>query len=213
MSIEEAVKLERQAKAGLGGALVVAVFSVVTLIAAMYIIIDDRGDDPYTPISVSTPALVVDSDGTIPTVDGVDGPAVIYEIPPRDAAGDFVPQCGSENCTVVPISYTQTNDTDETIIVDVVGGWLWVNADTGEQRFVVQGGAQLEVLPGDTQITIPANVPDGVYEDLLEFADAGLYESAGWSVTGSLDPIGDGEPVEVRSVNFTLVHPESEFAN
>jgi len=166
----------------------------------------------YITISNNGTASVETADGMTPVVEGIAGPAIMVEVPPLDAEGNFVHACGGENCTTVPISYTQTNLTEDPILVDVTGGWLWTNDATGESRFVAQGGAQFSIPPGSQAVSIPANIPNGVLQDIIEFANDGVFETA-WSVTGALDPFedSDGDSVTITSVRFTLIHPDSQY--
>lgn len=186
------------------GAVVVATLaSVIALVAVVVAVRSSFSEGPFVPITVINPAGIVDAEGTIPTVEGIEGPAIAYTFE----------QCGDESCAVVPYSFTQENTTDTAVAVAIFGGWEWVN-DAGDHRFceTAAGESQFTIPPGDSVIAVAVNFPDCVFQDLKDFAADGVLESEGWSITGRYDPVGGGENVEIRSLRFTLVHPDSPFA-
>lgn len=193
-------------KNGSAWKLIVGIFAIAALIVAVSTGINTFKEDPYNPIVVENPMEIVDSEGVIPTVEGILGPAIIV----------VYDRCGDENCTIVPLAYTQYNSSDEAITVKASGSYYSEendrvcpsNIDSNDLSVTF---IEFPVDPGETQFLFNSNIPDCTIDDLDELAEQGIHESK-WIVTGTYQ-VPNGEDVSLFSLQFTLIHPDSELVD
>lgn len=166
----------------------------MTIIAGVLVIGEISEPDPFAPISFVIPALIQFEDGSVPRVEGVDGPAIRL---PEDA-----------NTAVLPFRWAELNTESypvpSTFNLSVLGIGhgivLEVFVDSPRDPFV----------PGTVQIVTVAPLLPAVYSSILSLADQGICESA-WVHAGSATPAAAGG-VETPwySENYTVVASCSE---
>lgn len=193
---------------GVWRAIVVVVTAAMLLLVAP-LVQDLYAADPYTPVRVVNPMQIVTSEGVVPTLEGISGPAIVVTFN----------RCADENCTVVPIAYTQHNSTDEFIVVTASGSYYSDKYDRSCPTQVLDPASGVDaetsapasimipVSPGESQLLFDSNVPGCVIEDIESLATEGIYEST-WVITGTYE-IPNAKDVSLFSILFTLVHPDS----
>ena len=208
MSIEEAERIEKRVNVGLiAGALMICTAVVVM---GVFILLED--DDVPVVVELQQPSLIIGQDGAEPTIDGITLPAVVVslETPICD------PRVEPDPCpSFVPLSFTVTNLTNAALPAVRTGAWLRIDDQTEgvipKSCRISPSGTPFELSVGASPVFIESVPPECVLAVVQEAADAGLTETV-WSILGHIEP-DIGAPASTASVNFTLVHPDSPFAN
>lgn len=157
------------------------VFTVVifALFVATIALDNGRQFDPITYSIQSVERIEEDGTITVPSIEGVGGPAVYLS-------------------STVPVRGAVTNDADHAVSTE--GSILWVEQPPGLR--VVAGSEIPGLFPvGTTQIKFENRIPEGVYDHVMHVGGPSQ-----WYITGVTDVLEPGGVATTwQTATFTLV--------
>ena len=168
-----------------------ATVTVAVLVVAVVLIFGWKlvtRDEPFEPISFVNPALVVFGDGTIPSVPGVEGPAV---------------SLGVDGSGVVPLRWVELNTSAEP--VEAVFAVDVVSFQRGLSISIRSDSVRPPFEPGVVVYHTERPIYPQVATAALEAAESGVCVTE-WTVVASATPLREGGvAAQFWSENYSIV--------
>jgi hypothetical protein len=148
-------------------------------------------ETPYDPISFVNPAIVQFPDGTVPTISGIEGPAV---------------KLGEEGEAVLPITWTERNYEDTP--VPATFNFTRQSFQLGVTIDVYDGEVDRQPFqPGIVQYDAFSAIDDKTREAVEDAASSGICVTE-WQNIASATPLREsGVEASFYSQNYSIVHP------
>ena len=148
--------------------------------------------ESWDPIGFVNPALIEYEDGTVPTIEGIDGPALYI---------------GAEGEPVLPLMWIEFNQESfpvETVFTSEVISWY----DGSSILTHPEGTKRSDFKPGINTYHSMIPIDPGVRAEIRSLAQKGICQST-WQIVAQTTPVKiDGRetsPIEFFSENYTLV--------
>lgn len=172
-------------------AVVVFISGVLLSIGAFMLYSVATEEEPYDPISFVNPALIQFSDGSVPTVNGLEGPAVML---------------GEPGEQVLPLLWFEQNAEQEPVGATFSSAMnSFGNGVTVTLR--AAGTPRPSFAPGVTRHESLIAFSDEVREEVETFANQGNCVTS-WVRTGTATPVApNAVTADFFTENFWIVHP------